>query len=315
VSLAEIREAQARIAEVAYHTPLLPGRRGQGVQTWLKPENLQPIGSFKIRGAYNRIAALSAAERQNGVVAYSSGNHAQGVAYAARQLGIAAVIVMPDNAPAIKVAATRSYGAEVVIYNYQTEKREEVAARIAAERGAVIVPPYNNRFVVAGQGTIGLEIFEDLPQVDLVFTPVGGGGLISGVAAALKHLKPSVRVIGVEPEFANDAQQSLRLGKIVSVTPGEAARTIADGVRTLSVGDITFEHIQAFVDDIVTVSEAAIYDALRRCATHHKLIVEPSGALPLAAWITHQAHYRQAQNVVFVISGGNIDPTLLKDML
>ncbi|RYY16339.1 MAG: pyridoxal-phosphate dependent enzyme, partial [Cytophagaceae bacterium] len=219
VSLSDIEQARQRLRGVARRPPLLPFDVPElpGEAVWLKPESLQPIGSFKIRGAGNRIMALTAEERARGVLAYSSGNHAQGVAYAARQLGIAATIIMPTNAPQVKIAATRALGAEVLLYDPAHEKREAVAARLLASAAhpPVLVPPFDDAYVLAGQGTIGLEILEDLPAVELVLAPVGGGGLLGGVAAALKLLKPSVKVIGVEPELAADAQASFRAGQVV----------------------------------------------------------------------------------------------------
>ncbi len=316
VTITDIRQAQARLAGVAFRIPLLPcPRTGLEKRAWFKPENLQPIGSFKIRGAYNRIAALSPDERELGVIAYSSGNHAQGVAYSAQQLGMKAVIVMPTNAPANKIAATRGYGAEVVLYDPDTESREEVAARLMDTNPYILVPPFNDPYVIAGQGTIGLEIFEDLPDVELVLVPVGGGGLLSGVATALKSLKPDVKIVGVEPELAADAQSSFRSGQIVTITPAEANRTIADGTRTQHVGDLTLAHISQYVDDIITVSEAEIREATRRLLLNAKLVVEPSGALSFAAFLYHQQELPSARNTVMILSGGNIEPALLTELL
>ena len=270
VGLNEIREAQARIHGVALRTRLIEFAPriapNDTRRLFLKPENQQPIGAFKLRGAYNKIASLSEQDRRRGVISYSSGNHAQGVAYAARALGVKAVIVMPNNAPAIKREATAGMGAEIVLVGPGSTERQLKAEELAAQHGYVIVPPYNDEQIIAGQGTIGLEILEDLPEIETVFAPVGGGGLISGVAAALKLSKPSVKVIGVEPELAADAQASLRAGKVVQFPAEQVLRTIADGLRTQSIGSINFEHIQRFVDDIVTVSESEILDAVRRLA-------------------------------------------------
>ncbi len=218
---------------------------GDGRRLFLKLENLQPIGAFKLRGAYNKIACLSAEERARGVIAYSSGNHAQGVAYAARALHTKAVIVMPGNAPAIKLEATASLGAEIVRVGPGSVERQRKAEELAAQHGYAIVPPYNDEKIIAGQGTMGLEILEELPQVETVLVPVGGGGMISGVAAAIKLSKPSVKVIGVEPALAADAQASLRAGQVVNLTAEQVTRTIADGLRTQSIGAINFEHIRA----------------------------------------------------------------------
>lgn len=308
VTLADIQHAQRCIENIAHRTPLIPA----GAGLWLKPESLQPIGSFKIRGAYN---ALAAEDHPQAVIAYSSGNHAQGVAYAAQKLGVPAVIVMPKNAATVKVEATRSFGAEVIFYDPATENRDEVAQRLVNERNGVLIPPFNHPKVMAGQGTIGLEIFEDLPDVDLVMTPVGGGGLVSGVAIALKTLKPSVKVIGVEPELAADAQASLRTGKIVALTAAEVGRTIADGVRSLSVGDITFPHMQQYVDDIITVTEDEIFAAVRQLLLQHKLLIEPAGVLPYAAFCFHRAELPPAKNTVLVLTGGNIDEAVLRKAL
>ena len=262
VTLADIHSAQTRLDGITVRTPLIefhhtdPSRR-----LFLKPENQQPIGAFKLRGAYNKIASLSPEERKRGVITYSSGNHAQGVAYAARALGVKAVIVMPNNAPAIKREATAALGADIVLVGPGSTERQLKAEELAAQHGYVIVPPYNDENIIAGQGTMGLEILEDLPEVETVLAPVGGGGLISGVAAAIKLTKPEVKVIGVEPELAADAQASLRAGKIVQFPAEQVSRTLADGLRTQSIGPINFDHMQYFVDDIITVTEDEIRKA------------------------------------------------------
>src|SRR2546422_9107966 len=278
VSLAEIKEAQARLRGIAVRTEVLQshllqdGSANDNRKLHLKPENLQPIGSFKLRGAYNKIAALSDGERRRGVISYSSGNHAQGVAYAARALGVKALIVMPDNAPTIKRKATASLGAEIVVVGPASSERQAKAEELAAQHGYVIVPPYNDEKIIAGQGTMGLEILEDLPEVETVLVPVGGGGMISGVATAIKLSKPSVRVIGVEPELAADGQASLRSLSLVSLPAEQVTQTIADGLRTQSIGPINFEHIKKYVDDIVTVSEDDIRGAMRRLARNPKTV-------------------------------------------
>ena len=316
ITLTDIKEARARLQDVIYRTPLIPyAHATNGESVWFKPEQLQPIGSFKLRGAYNRLAALPPAARANGVIAYSSGNHAQGVAYAARALGISAVIVMPTNAPAVKIEATRRLGAHVVLYDPATQKREEVARQLMEGHDWTLVPPFNDPYVVAGQGTIGLEIFEDLPSVDLVITPVGGGGLISGVGTALKMLNPRVKLIGVEPEFAADAQASLRSGQIVEWTSAQTSRTLADGVRTVALGDLTFAHVRQYVDDIITVSEADIRQATRRLLLEAKQVVEPTGSLSFAAYSFHRDQLPPARTIVLVLSGGSIDPLVLSDLL
>src|SRR5271167_4091502 len=282
VTLDDIRQAQARLRGVAVRTELIEfpiSNSADGRKLFLKPENLQPIGAFKLRGAYNKIAALSEAERSRGVITYSSGNHAQGVAYAARALGAKAVIVMPSNAPAIKREATASLGAEIVWVGPGSLERQIRAEELSAQHGYVIVPPFNDEKIIAGQGTMGLEILEDLPEVETVLVPVGGGGMISGVAAAIKLSKPSVRVIGVEPELAADAQASLRAGKIVQFPADQVSRTIADGLRTQSVGPINFDHMQCFVDGIVTVSEDEIRQAMKQLSANPETIAEPSGAV------------------------------------
>jgi threonine dehydratase len=316
VTLDDIKQAQTKLAGITVHTPLiLYLKAGSAEQVYFKPESLQPIGSFKLRGAYNRIASLSAAERERGVIAYSSGNHAQGVAYSAQLLGIKAVIVMPTNAPQVKVTATKSYGAEVVFYDPALEKREDVAARLMEKNPYVLVPPFNDPYIIAGQATVGLEIIEDLPDVDLVLVPVGGGGLLSGAATAIKSLNPNVKVVGIEPELAADAYASFRSGKIVELSAAETNRTLADGVRTLSLGELNFAHIQRYVDDIITVSESELREATRRLILNAKLVVEPTAALTFAAYLFHRAELPTASKIVMVLSGGNIEPTVLIDLV
>jgi threonine dehydratase len=319
ISLDDIRLAHQRLKNVAIHTPLIqcphsPGR-ADGAQLWFKPESLQPIGAFKLRGAYNKIASLSEEERRRGVITYSSGNHAQGVAYAAKALGVKATVVMPRNAPKIKIESTAAHGAEIVFVGPSSSERQARAEELARECGYVIVPPYNDEKIIAGQGTVGLEIIADKPEVECVLVPVGGGGLISGTAAAIKLTNPQVKVIGVEPEFAADAQASLRSGHIVEFSGEQTARTLADGLRTQHVGEINFEHIRRFVDDIVTVSEAEIREAVRRMALHARLIAEPSGAVTFAAFLFHRPELPKAARFVAVISGGNVEPELLAKIL
>jgi len=285
-----------------------------GRRLFLKLENLQPIGAFKLRGAYNKIASLSAEERARGVIAYSSGNHAQGVAYAARALHTKAVIVMPENAPAIKLEATAGLGAEIVKVGPGSTERQRKAEELAAQHGYMIVPPYNDEKIIAGQGTMGLEILEDVPGVETVLVPVGGGGMISGVAAAVKLSRPSVTVIGVEPALAADAQASFRAGQIVNLPAEEVTQTMADGLRTQSIGPINFEHIRNFVDDILTVSEEEIREAMRRLAANPKTIAEPSGAVAVAGFLFHGKELPARTIHVAVISGGNIEPAMLAEM-
>jgi len=320
VTLNDIHEAQARLRGVAVRTELIqtvldesspgPGDR----RLYLKPENLQPIGAFKLRGAYNKIASLSPEERGRGVITYSSGNHGQGVAYAARALGARAVIVMPNNAPALKREAAASMGAEIVLVGPGSLERQSKAEELAARHGYVIVPPFDDEKIIAGQGTMGLEILEDLPEVETVLVPVGGGGMISGVAAAIKLSKPGTKVIGVEPELAADAQASFRAGKIVESSAEQTSRTIADGLRTQSVGVITFAHIRQYVDDIVTVSESEIRQAVRWLGTNPRTMAEPSGAVAVAGFMFHQDALPRTTINVAIISGGNIDPQMLQEI-
>ena len=281
---------------------------------YLKPENQQPIGSFKLRGAYNKIASLSDDDRQRGVISYSSGNHGQGVAYAARALGVKAVIVMPSNAPTIKREATARLGAEIILVGPASSERQAKAEELAQKHGYAVIPPYNDEKIIAGQGTIGLEILEDLPQVGTVIAPVGGGGMISGIAAAIKLSQPMVKVIGAEPELAGDAQASFRSGKIVQLPADEVTRTLADGLRTQSIGPINFEHIRHYVDDILTVSEAEIRDAMRRLAADNRIFPEPSGAVATAAFLFHRDKFPKTPVNVAVISGGNIDPEMSAEL-
>jgi threonine dehydratase len=316
VSLGDIKEAQSRLRGIAVRTRLIEFNQSDsgGGRLFLKLENQQPIGAFKLRGAYNKIASFSEKERRHGVVSYSSGNHAQGVAYAARALGVKAVIVMPNNAPAMKREATAALGAEIVLVGPGSDERMLKAQELAARCGYAIVPPYDDEQIIAGQGTIGLEILEDLPDAETVLVPVGGGGMISGIATAIKASKPSVNVIGVEPELAGDAQASLRAGKIVQYTAEEVTRTLADGLRTQSIGKANFEHIKKYVDDIVTVSEDAIKGAMQQLASDPRTIAEPSGAVAVAAFLFHREELPKTNMNVAVISGGNIEPGMLAEL-
>ena len=312
VSLADIQCAASRLRGVAVRTPLIPCPHQQpGRELYFKPESFQPIGSFKLRGAYNKIASLTNDERSRGVISYSSGNHAQGVAYAARALGVKAVIVMPNNAPQVKIDSTRAYGAEIVFVGPASSERQSKAEELAKQHGYVIVPPFNDEAIIAGAGTTGLEIIADLPDADMVLVPIGGGGQISGIATAIKLSGSKAKVIGVEPELAADAQASFRSGKIVQFTAEQVTRTSADGLRTQAIGEINFEHIRRFVDDVVTVTEPEILQAIRRLALHAKLVAEPSGAVTFAAFLFHADQLPRAAKTVAVISGGNIDPALL----
>jgi threonine dehydratase len=319
VSLQDILEAQTRLHGVAVRTPLFEwtGAADQR-KLFLKLENLQPIGAFKLRGAYNKVASLSKDERRRGVISYSSGNHGQGVAYAARALGVKAIIVMPGNAPKNKLEATAALGAEIITVGPGSEERRLRAEELAAKHGYAIVPPYNDEKIIAGQGTVGIEILEDLPNVETVLVPVGGGGLISGISAAIKLSNtelshPKIKVIGVEPELAADAQSSLRAGRIVSSPAEQVSQTLADGLRTQSIGAINFEHIRAYVDDIVTVTEDEIREAVRALSGNAKTLAEPSGAVAPAAFLFHPGDLPNTKINVAVISGGNIDPQLLRE--
>lgn len=316
VGLEDIREAQIRLRDVAVRTKLIESHIHESAGAdkrhfFLKPENQQPIGAFKLRGAYNKVASLPKEERQRGVITYSSGNHAQGVAYAARAMGAKCVVVMPNNAPTTKREATKALGAEIVVVGPGSKERQIKAEDLAAEHGYAIIPPYNDEKIIAGQGTIGLEILEDLPDLECVLVPVGGGGLSSGIATAIKLSKPGVKMIGVEPELAADCFASFREGKIVEFPAEQVSRTMADGLRTQSVGAINFEHIRHYIDDIVTVTEEEIGEAMRLLASNPKTVAEPSGAVSTAAFLFHRDKLPKTKMNVAVISGGNIEPELL----
>jgi threonine dehydratase len=317
VGLDRVRAAAARLRGIATRTPLVPFGPPERRQ-FLKAESLQPIGAFKIRGAYNAIASLSEEERARGVVTYSSGNHAQGVARAARLLGISAVVVMPEGAPAIKAARVAADGAEIVWVDPSSDVRQRVAEQLARERGLAIIPPFDDDRIIAGQGTVGLEIVEDLPDVAAILIPVGGGGLASGVAAAVRALRPNARLIGVEPELAADARDSLAAGRIVAWSSDDVSRTIADGTRTTALGARTFAHLSVLLDGIVTVSEAEIAAAVRLIAEESRLVAEPSGALGVAAlrFRSSEAGLGTVDGpVVAIVSGGNVDPERYREYL
>jgi threonine dehydratase len=316
VELSTIRDAAARIAGIALKTPLIRAPFvGLAGEVWLKAESLQPIGAFKIRGAANKILQLSPEEISRGVITYSSGNHGQGVAYAARAVGAKAVIVMPSNAPAIKRAATIALGAEVVDVGPASTERLAKAEELVREHGYIVIPPYDDEQIVAGQGTCGLEIVEQLPDVDLVLSPVSGGGLLSGVAAAIKQLKPSVKIYGVEPELAGDTAASFRTGSIVEWPAELTSRTMADGLRTQSVGVRNFAHIQRYVDGIITVSEAEIRAAMRAIVMAARLVPEPSGAVASAALLFHADELPPYRKAVAIVSGGNVSIEQLGQVL
>ena len=301
----DIELAAARLKGVAHRTPVLTSRTLDallGVQVLMKAENLQRMGAFKFRGGYNSVSVLTAAERDRGVVAFSSGNHAQAVALAAQLHGCRATIVMPHDAPALKVAATRGYGAEVVIYDRYKEDRAAIAKRIVAERNATLIPPFDHLPVMAGQGTAALELIEDVGPLDALIVCAGGGGFLSGCTIAAKHLLPGIEMFGAEPERGNDMQQSLRSGRIVQI---DVPRTICDGQQTQAVGQHPFEVIRAHVSDVLTVGDPAVVEAMRFAFERMKVVLEPSGACALAALMIHAERFR-GRRVGVTLSGGNI---------
>ncbi|MFZ2652964.1 MAG: threo-3-hydroxy-L-aspartate ammonia-lyase [Burkholderiaceae bacterium] len=302
----DVRAAASRLKGVAHRTPVLRSRTLDamlGAQVFMKAENLQRMGAFKFRGGFNAVNVLSQAQRERGVVAFSSGNHAQAVALAARLHGCSATIVMPHDAPANKVAATRGYGAEVIGYDRYKENRTTIAQGIVQERGAELIPPYDHLPVMAGQGTAALELIEDIGELDALIVCAGGGGLLSGCAVAAKHLLPDISVYGAEPERGNDMQQSLRSGRIVSI---EVPRTICDGQQTQAVGRQPFEVIRGLVSDILTVPDPGVVAAMRFAFERLKVVLEPSGACALAALMRDPERFR-GQRVGVTLSGGNID--------
>src|SRR5579859_230763 len=314
IELADVRQAAERLRGVANHTPVVTSRTVDalvGGQVFFKCENLQRGGAFKFRGAYNRLVALTPAERARGVVAFSSGNHAQGVALAARELGIAATLVMPTDAPALKVAATQGYGAEIVRYDRLSEDREAIARRLADERGATLVPPYDHPLIMAGQGTAALEFVEEVQTLDWLLLPVGGGGLLSGCAVAATGLLPHIKVVGVETETSNAWEQSLEAGHAVHIEPPD---TIADGMRTQQPGALTFPIVQRLVERVMTVSDQEVKDAMRFLLLRLKLLVEPTGAVPVALLLSGRLDLR-GQRVGIILSGGNADPALVAEIV
>jgi threo-3-hydroxy-L-aspartate ammonia-lyase len=310
----DIEMAYKIVQPVVHKTPLLMSRTLNariGNSVLFKAENLQRIGAFKIRGAYNKIASLTAGERKRGVVAHSSGNHAQGVALAAKLLNTRAVVVMPKNSPPIKVAGTQAYGAEVVFCEDSSDDRERVAKQLQQEHNYVLVPPFDDDKIIAGQGTAMIEVGEDLDELDFLFVPIGGGGLIAGNAIAAKHLFPNIKVIGVETEPANDCYQSFRKKEIVRISP---PNTIADGMRTQAVGKRNFEIILQYVDDVITVTDDQVIEMMRFFLERMKIVVEPTGAVAPAA-VFHNVLGLSSKKVCAIISGGNVDPALLKRIL
>jgi len=309
VRLEEVRVAGARLEEVCLHTPVWPSRilsRMAGGTTLLKCENLQRTGSFKIRGAYNRIAGLSPERRDRGVVAASAGNHAQGVALGASLMGVPSTVFMPVGAPLPKVEATSKYGAKVVLEGAVYDDAYAAAAAYAEQTGAVMVHPFDHRDVIAGQGTVALEVLDQVPEAGTIVVPIGGGGLISGIAAAARALRPGIRIVGAEPEGAATLTRSLQAGRVVTLPE---LSTLADGLAAKRAGDLTFEHVRSLVDDVVTVSEEEIAEALLLMTERARLLVEPAAAVGVAATMTKRSALTFP--VVVIVSGGNIDPLLL----
>jgi threonine dehydratase len=315
IGIDEVYRAAARIAGVAHRTPTITSRsldQTVGAHVYLKAEPLQRTGSFKFRGAFNKIATLSPEERKGGVLAFSSGNHAQAVALAARLLETSATIVMPADAPALKLAATRHYGAEVITYDRYLEDREAIGGRIARERGLTLVPPFDDLEVIAGQGTAALELIDDAPGLDLLLTPVSGGGLVAGCGTAAKALCPGVRVIGVEPQAGDDYARSLAAGRRVSIAIPE---TIADSLRLTSPGELTFAINQSVLDGVLTVSDNELIAAMRFAFERLKLVLEPGGAAALAALLAHRVELAGNSRVGVILSGGNVDPATFSGLL
>lgn len=315
LGLDDIRRAALRLEPVVHHPALVRSRQldaATGARVHLKPENLQRAGSFKIRGAYNKVASLGSAERARGVISYSSGNHAQGVALAASIVGAPATIVVPETIPAAKRAATEVYGARVVTAGTTSEDRQLRAEALAREEGLTIVPPYDDAAIMAGQGTVALEMLEAMPDLDVLVVPVGGGGLIAGCATAARALRPSIRIVGIEAEDANDTYLSLRAGKRVRIPPPQ---TIADGMRALEPGHMTFEVVKRLVDEIVLVSDEEILAAVRFLLERVKLLVEPTGAVGVAALLAGRIPQARGRDTGVVLSGGNFDLAALGRLL
>lgn len=302
----DVAAAAARLEGHAHRTPVLTSRtvdEALGAQVFFKCENLQRMGAFKFRGAFNALSRFNAEQRRHGVVAFSSGNHAQAIALSARILGIPATIVMPQDAPAAKMAATRGYGGNVVTYDRYTEDREQIGRDLAEQHGLTLIPPYDHADVIAGQGTAAKELFDEVGPLDAVFAPLGGGGLLSGTALATRALSPHAKLYGVEPEAGNDGQQSFRSGAIIRI---DTPRTIADGAQTQYLGNLTFPIIRRDVDDILTATDAELVDCMRFFATRMKIVVEPTGCLSFAA-VRRMKDALQGKRVGVVISGGNVD--------
>lgn len=314
VTIGEIRSAAARLEGVTLRTPLLP-YQGASRPLLLKPESLQPTGSFKLRGAHAAISAVPASERSRGVIAHSSGNHGLAVAYAAAALGVPATVVVPSTAPAVKVAAAQARGARIVRCEPGIAAREAATRELADRHGYTLIPPFDDRRVIAGQGTVGLEIATDCPEADLIVCPVSGGGLIAGIAAALTALRPGAKVVGVEPELAADARDSLRQRRRVAWAASDTERTIADALRVNQVGELPLQHLISQVHAIVTVTDDQIRAAMRALATTARLVAEPGGAAAVAACLFLPDQLPAARTTVAVLSGGNVDPALLASVL
>lgn len=317
ISFADIEAAAERLRGVASRTPVITSRTvdalvGEGAHVFFKCENFQRGGAFKFRGAYNCLVQLSAAERKAGVIAVSSGNHAQGVAIAARDLGIHAVILMPTDAPATKLAATRAYGAEVVTFDRLIQDRDELAHELALARGLTFVPPYDHPHIMAGQGTAALELFEETGPLDLLLLPIGGGGLMSGCSIAAKALSPAGRIVGVETSTADDWVQSLAAGRIVRIPPPP---TIADGMRTQQPGQLTFPIGRALLDSVLTVTDDEVRAAMRFLLLRLKLLVEPTGAVPAALLLSTRLGNLDGKRIGVILSGGNVDPETIAGVL
>lgn len=313
--LEDIQAAAERLKGHAHRTPIATSHQLNevvGSQVFCKCENLQRVGAFKFRGALNMISQFSEAQRKRGVIAFSSGNHAQAVALVGKRLKTPAVIVMPHDSPAVKLAATRGYGAEVVLYDRLKDNREIIAKKLSEERGLTLVPPFDHPHIIAGQGTAALELLADIPDLDLLVAPVGGGGLISGCSIAGHAIRPGLRIVGVEPESANDTDLSLKKGEAVS-TP--LSQSIADGLLTPAPGKLTFPIMQQHLESVVLVGDAEIAEAVRFILIRMKLLVEPSGAAAVAALMAGKVPNVRGKKVAVVLSGGNIDPTLLAKIL
>lgn len=309
-----ILQARKRLRGVAHRTPVLTSRQFNeqvGCEVFFKAENLQRVGAFKFRGAYNKLASLNPEERKRGVLAYSSGNHAQATALAAKLFGVPAMIVMPSDAPQIKVAATRAYGAEIIFYDRYSQNREDTGEKICRERGMTLVPPFDDYAIMAGQGTAALELFEDVPELEFLLTPTSGCGLLAGCAVAAKHLRPQIRIFGVEPEAGNDTWQSFRRGERVEIP---VPKTIADGLQVTSPGKLTFPIVRELVEDILLVSDQELISTMRFMLERMKVLVEPSGAAGAAAVFHRKADFA-GKRVGVVLSGGNVDLAKLASYL